>query len=46
MKHLLLGSVLFCAGANAQKITFDDASAGAVPSGWSVAMTHKGGAPR
>ena len=46
MKHLLLGSVLFCAAANAQKITFDDASAGAVPSGWSVAMTHKGGAPR
>jgi hypothetical protein len=30
----------------AQTISFDDASAGALPAGWSSAMTHKGGAPK
>ena len=30
----------------AQTINFDKASPGAVPPGWTVAMTHKGGAPR
>jgi len=32
--------------ASAQRVTFDSAKAGAVPSEWSVAMTHEGGAPK
>ena len=30
----------------AETINFDNATAGAVPPGWTVAMTHKGGAPK
>jgi hypothetical protein len=30
----------------AQTITFDSATPGAVPPGWTVGMTHKGGAPK
>jgi hypothetical protein len=30
----------------AETIDFDNAAAGAVPSGWTVAMTHKGGPPK
>ncbi len=37
----------FAAGvAYAETIGFDQASPGAVPPGWTVAMTHKGGAPK
>ena len=30
----------------AETITFDNATAASVPAGWTVAMTHKGGAPK
>ena len=30
----------------AETINFDNATPGSVPAGWTVAMTHKGGAPR
>jgi hypothetical protein len=30
----------------AKTINFDDAAAGVAPAGWSVAMTHEGGAPK
>jgi hypothetical protein len=38
-----LGAVCACF---AETVNFDKASAGAVPPGWTVAMTHKGGAPQ
>ena len=37
--------LLACAGW-AQTITFDSAKPGAVPPGWTVAMTHEGGPPK
>ena len=33
-------------GCSAEVITFDSAKAGFVPDGWTVAMTHAGGAPK
>lgn len=39
----LLGLAALC---EAQTINFDSAAAGSVPSGWTVAMTHTGGAPK
>ena len=38
----------FCAASAcfAETINFDKATPGAVPPGWTVAMTHKGGAPK
>src|SRR5215472_11541837 len=43
----LLGIVLALHGATvAEVIRFDDGVPGTLPSGWSVAMTHQGGAPR
>lgn len=38
----LCGACAYCA----ETINFDNAAPGAAPSGWTVAMTHKGGAPR
>jgi hypothetical protein len=37
---------VFAALCGAQAINFDSAAAGSVPSGWTVAMTHPGGAPK
>lgn len=42
--YLLLG-FLSCSVA-AETIHFDEGTPGALPSGWTVAMTHAGGAPR
>lgn len=40
-------AAMFAAGACfAETINFDNAALGAVPPGWTVAMTHKGGAPK
>ena len=44
-----IGKVLLLAAASisrGESINFDTAIAGAVPPGWTVAMTHTGGAPR
>jgi hypothetical protein len=44
---MVLLAAMFAAGACfAETINFDNATLGAVPSGWTVAMTHKGGAPK
>ena len=40
---LVLAAAAFC---GAQTINFDSAAAGSVPAGWTVAMTHAGGAPK
>jgi hypothetical protein len=46
-KAALLIACLSTAGVcAAQTVNFDSAAAGAVPPGWTVAMTHKGGAPK
>jgi hypothetical protein len=43
----VLLAALFVAGACfAETINFDNAAPGALPPGWTVAMTHKGGAPK
>lgn len=34
------------AACGAETVTFDQAGAGSAPSGWTVAMTHQGGAPK
>ncbi|HYK91080.1 MAG TPA: family 16 glycoside hydrolase [Acidobacteriota bacterium] len=48
MERVLLVFFAFAAAAFAgtQVINFDSASAGSVPVGWTVAMTHTGGAPK
>src|SRR5215203_923486 len=46
MKSVVLASLLSATGAFAETVDFESADAGAVPSGWSVAMTSQGGAPR
>jgi hypothetical protein len=38
--------VLLTARASAPSIGFDSVAAGAVPPGWTVTMTHTGGAPK
>ncbi len=38
--------LLLACTAHAEKFTFDSVKTGAVPPGWSIAMTHEGGAPR
>jgi hypothetical protein len=44
---VVLIAALGAAGASfAETINFDNATLGAVPPGWNVAMTHKGGAPK
>jgi hypothetical protein len=50
MKLLVaIGSILALAAScvcNAETLNFDNAQVGASPSGWTIAMTHNGGAPR
>jgi hypothetical protein len=48
MKTILLTctSVLVVGIVNAEAINFDKTLEGSLPAGWSVAMTHKGGAPK
>jgi len=48
MNRLLapLASLVFAALCGAQTINFDSAAVGSVPAGWTVAMTHAGGAPK
>lgn len=44
-----IGKVLLLVAASivrGESINFDNATVGAVPAGWTVAMTHTGGAPR
>jgi len=44
---VLVMAVLWAAGVcSAGSIDFDNATAGAMPRGWTVAMTHAGGAPK
>lgn len=46
---ITIGSILALAAfpiCRAQTITFDRAPTGSVPDGWTVAMTHQGGAPK
>ena len=43
--YLLLG-LLGCSIASAETIRFEGGKPGALPSGWTVAMTHSGGEPR
>lgn len=42
----LIGAFLAAGLCFAQTVNFDTSTVGAVPSGWTVAMTHKGGAPK
>jgi hypothetical protein len=42
---LLIG-MLFSSLASAATISFDNATAGSIPNGWTSAMTHRGGAPK
>ena len=44
--HTLVLVPVFVTVCGAQTINFDSAAAGSVPSGWTVAMTHAGGAPK
>jgi hypothetical protein len=48
MKHSLLIAITLCAPGicSAEVINFDKAKPGAVPAGWTIAMTHNGGAPK
>ena len=48
MTRIALLFLVFAAAAfgSTQVINFDSAAAGSVPAGWTVAMTHTGGAPR
>jgi hypothetical protein len=46
MRVWVLIPLLLHAAAHAEVIRFDHATEGSLPSGWSVAMTHAGGAPR
>jgi len=42
----LTGVLLFQGAALSETIRFDHAAPGSLPAGWSVTMTHTGGAPR
>ena len=46
MKHLALILMVAAVAVQAETINFDSASTGALPPGWSSAMTHPGGAPK
>jgi hypothetical protein len=47
MRSIVLIAALFAAcPCLAETINFDSATPGGLPSGWTVAMTHKGGAPK
>src|SRR5215510_7660744 len=39
-------AILLQLAAHAEVIRFDNAAVGRLPAGWSLAMTHAGGAPR
>ena len=43
---LIAALAMLASAGTAEIINFDSASPGAVPAGWTVAMTHKGGAPK
>lgn len=45
-QHLIVASICAASACFAQTVNFDNASPGSVPSGWTVAMTHQGGAPK
>jgi hypothetical protein len=44
--NVLLAAVFVARACSAETINFDNAIPGALPTGWTVAMTHKGGAPK
>ena len=44
--RLLVGGLLVCSNAFTETVRFDGDIPGKLPRGWSVAMTHDGGAPR
>jgi len=44
--NVLLAAVFVACACSAETINFDNAAPGALPPGWTVAMTHKGGAPK
>ena len=46
MKAIAIAGLLTTMSLSAQVIHFDDSPVGSLPSGWSVGMTHKGGAPK
>jgi hypothetical protein len=46
MKTWVLAALLLQAAVHGEVIRFDRSAEGSLPSGWSVAMTHSGGAPR
>lgn len=48
MKHSLLVAITLCAPeiCSARVIHFDNVKPGAAPAGWTIAMTHNGGAPK
>jgi len=46
MKTWVLAGLLLQPGVHAEVIRFDHAPPGSLPAGWSVAMTHAGGAPK
>src|SRR5215216_5215794 len=48
MKLSLLMAIALCEASlcRGEAIRFDNATVGAVPAGWTVAMTHSGGAPK
>src|SRR5262245_53619642 len=49
MRLARIGMLVVGAGAfavRAEKIRFDQAAVGTTPAGWTVAMTHSGGAPK
>src|SRR6266496_6650944 len=45
MRNWMPVALLFQAVANGEVIRFDRSAEGTLPSGWSIAMTHSGGAP-
>lgn len=46
MKTILLFVCATIGASMAETITFDATAAGTLPAGWTLAMTHKGGAPK
>jgi hypothetical protein len=44
--RIAAGAILAISICRAQTIDFDQAKPGSVPDGWTVAMTHQGGAPK
>ncbi len=46
MKSIAITLLLSAAALSAETLNFDSSAVGSVPDGWSVAMTHQGGAPK